>query len=188
MGAAAAAILAAPAAALTVEEFFALPPSLAGTLTGDVFYDDGLDELLATGFSVAPAVDFLAAIGSFSTPPGATSSFASDFEGALGASAFSGDFLAFDIAPDESYLRALFATTFDPDEVTGGNFALVINFDQGETLGDLFDFGVAFVSFSVYVTPEDSGGGGEVIPLPAPLALMGAGLLGLSLAARRRRA
>jgi hypothetical protein len=76
-----AALAAAPASALTMEEFFALPPNLLATAGADVLYDDIFDEVQIYDDGLTTDASITAFFGGLLTPPGTSLFPGADFLG-----------------------------------------------------------------------------------------------------------
>lgn len=191
MGALATALLAQPVSALTVAEFFELPPSFVASGTAEAVYDAVADELQLFGVDALGGLDLLgAAFGGLGGGVGTSLFGAADFEASVFDAPVAGQFEDFDVAPDGSVIRVLFSTTFDVDNVVDALLGLVIAFDGQVSLEELLAEGSAGVSVSLFtgaapVDPVDPGT--QVIPLPAPVALLGFGVAALGAAGWRRR-
>lgn len=186
-------IWAAPAAALTLEEFFLGPVVSVGAVGGEVGYDEDFDELLVVDDGSDPSFSIGATIGGVLVPPVNDAGFAGASLGAfLGIDFAFGD--PVDLRISDDLIEILFETTQDDSDLVDEYMALVANFDSGTfTVATFADelglsFGGGFRSASLELltgagpTPPQNG----VIPLPAPLALLGLGVFALGMAARRR--
>lgn len=174
---------ASPAAALTLEQFFALPTASVGDTAGDVIYSSAFDELDAIDNGAVPDLGIFANVGGVLAGPPIGSSFgASALTAVLGGSIVTGAVEDLSVADD--VISILYQVTQDDDGRVGDWLALRLVFDTGTfTLGSFADdfADPRWAQFELVTNGPDT-----VIPLPATGLLLGLGALALA-AARRRR-
>lgn len=172
-----------PAAALTLEQFFALPNVFVGDTAGDVIYTSDFDELDAIDDGSNLDLGIFANVGGVLAGPPFGSGFgASALTAVVGGSFVSGAVEDLSIADD--FIAILYQVTQDDDDRVGDWLALRLFFDTGTfTLGSFLDDfeDPRWAYFELTTNGPDT-----VIPLPATGLLLGFGALALA-AARRRR-
>jgi len=186
VGATMAALAAGPAAALSLEEYFALPVELLATDNGGVFYEEDFDELSAVGDSF----DIVFNIGGILTPPLTNAGFSDALAVFIGGDFIGGDVIDLEVGDD--YIAALFATDTDETGLAGDYLAVELTFADGTFTPDTFTTalgvvnggGPQFAFFELSTASEPT----NAVPLPAPLALLGFGAVALGAVARRRKA